>query len=694
MPTEEAVAAPVYTHKNPLSELVYTRTYARWNAEAGRRETWPETVRRYFTFLETERPKLYADEAMAARMAEIEAAVLRMDVLPSMRALWTAGEAARRDNTGMYNCSFLPMDCFTALGELCYILMQGTGVGLSVEGRFVGCMPTIPERLRRGECMVIDDTAEGWADAIKALLYAAEAGRLLTFDYSRIRPEGAVLKTKGGRASGPEPLRAVLQFITNTLRRAKGRKLTTVEVADIACVIAHHVMAGGTRRSALIITSDLEDLGMRHYKDFSRGEVPAHRYNANISTFYDDKPDRETFEAEWQALVDSHSGERGIFAIPDGKRGERGTGDLRPNPCGEILLRYREALSEAIAPDTLGGRGRSGLPYSATFAFGGRPVFPAGVGGARMTYYHVMADVDGGGQFCNLTAAVTRASDTPTDLANKVAMASALGAIQASFTHFPYLRHDWKTHCEEDRLLGVDINGQCDNPALFAGDEGALFLYELNLTAQKHADDMADFLGQNRARAITTGKPSGNSSQLADCASGFHPRYAPYYRRRIQIAKTDPLCQMLLDQGCPMEEKRSDTTQMLAVFPVKTPEGGLTRYDETALQQCERYLKNMRYYMGERGHNQSATIYVRPEEWDGVREWVWEHWSEVCGLSFLPFAAGGYEQTPYEEITAEEYAALTAAFPVLDYTQLARYESEDYTTGAKEYACAGGACEL
>jgi len=636
------------TFRNALSEFVYTRTYARWMPEEGRRETWAESVDRYLAFLEQER------NLPEGLVGELREAMHHMEVLPSMRALWSAGDAARRDNTMFYNCSFVPLDNLKAFSELLYILMMGCGVGFSVERQFVSNLPPVAALTEEKVYYTIEDSTEGWANALYEGMVYWFKGVEVIYDYSRIREAGAPLKVKGGRASGPEPLKRLLDFAQHMVLGANGRHLTSLECHDIACMVGEIVMAGGVRRAALISFSDPDDDTMRHAKDWSRGDFPACRYMANNSAFWYEKPERTVYDREWTTLKESGSGERGFFMFPPHKRAAR-KGDARGNPCGEIILRYMKAT------DPWTGEG-------------------------------------GGGQFCNLSAAVMRAEDTRETMAAKVRLATWVGAIQSTFVYFPYLRPGWKQTCDEDRLLGVDITGQCDNPALSNDTEAMSFF---NKVARETAKQAAAHLGINEPAAITCGKPSGNSSQLVDCASGFHPRYAPYYVRRVRIANSDPLFRLAREAGVPAYKDNSfaewdddKCPTWVMEFPVAAPKGCMTRNDETAIQQLNRYLHVMRTWCSEKGHNQSATIYVRDHEWDEVGEWVYTHFDEITGLSFLPYDGGVYKLAPYEEITEAQYHALMENFPSLDYAKLALYEREDMGDGATEYACVGGACTL
>ncbi len=646
LPTNEVEQTPF---PNLLSQFVYTRTYSRWLEEDGRRETWAETVNRYVDFLTTER------EVPGHITAQIRRAILRMKVLPSMRALWSAGDAMLRDNTCAYNCAFVPLDSLRSFAELLYILMMGTGIGYSVEKQFVNNLPCVAET--NGEVLdyVVPDSTVGWADSLYYGLCRWFEGYQIRFDFSLVREAGAPLKVKGGRASGPDPLRRLLEFCEKTILAAAGRKLRPIEAHDIACMIGEIVMAGGVRRAALISISDIEDEEMRHAKDWSRGEFPTIRYMANNSAFYAERPAQQVFESEWDALKASMSGERGLSIDSWHRRSDRPKGQVRPNPCGEISLRFLRST------DGVTGEG-------------------------------------GSGQFCNLSAAIMRHDDTIETFSEKVRLAAWIGAVQSSFTHFPYLRPGWSQTCEEDRLLGVDITGQCDNPTL-SGDPEAM--RHFNKVALDAAAEAAAYLQINMPVAVTCGKPSGNSSQLVDCASGFHNRFSPYYIRRVRIASTDPLFHLVRDSGIPVHKDNQftdwadeDCPTWVVDFPVKAPVDAVFRGSETALDQCDRYLHVLSTWCGRRGHNQSATIYVHEHEWDEVGAWVWKHFDEITGLSFLPFDNGGYDLTPYEEITEEEYLVLEAAMPNVDFSLLALYEKEDRGEGSVELACSGGGCEV
>ena len=1001
-----------------LSEFIYVRTYSRWVEEIGRRETWTETVDRYIDYLVTERPGI-----PRSVIQETRSAILALEVLPSMRALWAAGEAARRDNTCMYNCSFIPLDSIPAFAEALHILMCGTGVGFSVERQFTENLPVVAPLTGETIPYTIADSTEGWADSLKFGLTQWYKGNKVAYDYSGLRARGTPLKTKGGRASGPEPLQRLLNLCQEVLLAASGRKLRPIECHDIACAIGDIVHVGGFRRAALISFSDPDDEEMRHAKDWSRGEFPSIRYMSNNSAFYAERPTEEKFWDEWRALVASKSGERGFFRMPPAKRATR-RGDYRCNPCvsartwvqttegprqvseligkpftavvdgreypstdmgfwktdtkplyrlntvegysleltedhqvcrvvqtaraqrcewvpakdiksgdlirlnnhrgvvvphtletergwvlGSLLgdgtfnrrdgktdqgqLRFWGDGAEEMARAALSRLQAIGLPARSDFgvthnkaanswqltsvalsefakSYGVVPaaktITPAmereddsfaagllsglfdadgcvigsqdkGVGvrlsqsnlatleavqrmllrlgvvssiykNRREAGYHDLPDGKGGvgsywcdaqhelsiasdnlfrfeevvgftdpakvakldellsgyrrqpnrerfvaraslcleligkedvydcsipglnafdanglyvhncgeiglrftksvdpwtgeggsGSFCNLTAAVMRAEDTKETMAEKVRVATWLGIIQATFIDFPYLRKGWRQICDEDRLLGVDITGQCDNPGLSDNVETMSYF---NRVARETAAEAAAIMGINMPAAITCGKPSGNSSQLVDCSSGFHPRYARHYLRRVRIDGKDPLTALLRDSGVPMHKENgmghlpdAEVPVWVVEFPVKAPSKAMVRDSETAVEMCERYLRVMKSWCGERGHNQSATIYVRDHEWEEVGHWVFNHFDEITGLAFLPHDGGSYKLAPYEEITEAQYDAAMRIMPEVDFSLLTAYEQEDRGKGATELACMSGNCEL
>lgn len=637
--------------RNDLGELVYLRSYARWLEDENRRETWDETVERVCAFLFKDSPVSEEEVALIKEM------ILTQQVMPSMRSLWASGDFANVDNTAIYNCSFLPIDNLKAFSELIYILMQGTGVGFSVESKFVSKLPEIP-LLHENISVIhqVQDSSVGWADAVFFAITNAFRGiGDINIDYSLIRPRGSRLKTKGGRASGPQPLKDAIEFIISVIYSAQGRQLTTLEVYDICCALAEVVVVGGVRRSAMISFSDPDDEDMRHAKDWKMGDFPLKRYMSNNSAYFAERPDKEVFDREWKQLAESGSGERGFSIDNWHKYAPRPKGECRSNPCHEIGLRFKESN------DPWTGEG-------------------------------------GGGQFCNLSAVVVRPEDTLDTLKLKVRLATIIGCTQATFTNFPYLRPAWKELCQEDRLIGVDLTGQCDNPKLLDNLEN---LSALNDVAISTASEMSELLGINMPASITCGKPSGNTSQMVDCASGFHPRYSEFYFRHVRISADDPLSDLLRSEGVPMfpevgqEELPLDKIKTwVARFPIKSPKGSMTRDDETSFDQMERYLTIMKGWCKERGHNQSATIYVKNGDWDKVGQWVWDNFDDIVGLSFLPYDGGNYKLAPYEEITEEEYLDAIQDFPKIDFQRLAEFETYDQGQGSSEIACTGGTCEI
>lgn len=650
-------------HLSPSQQFVYISKYSRWIEAEHRRELdWKETSARYFSYF-----KKKLDQKVPKKIwALCESQVENMGVMPSMRAVWGAGPALEKNNIIGYNCCYLPFLDLRCPVELFYILMCGTGVGFSCEHRYIDQMPPVPKQTGMGAGVhVVADSREGWADSLDALFRALWSGKDIQFDYSKIRPRGARLVTMGGRASGPEPLKKLHDFVRNIALRAQGRQLTSEEWLDVGNVIGDVVVVGGVRRSSEINFSDLDDDLIRHAKD---GSFPPHRYNSNNAAVYYSKPDAITFMREWSALAASGRGERGFFNLVAVKSHlparRKWTDELRTNPCGEILLR----------------------PF----------------------------------EFCNLSEVVVRAEDDFDDLIAKVKAAVWLGAMQSTQTDFPYIRPLFKKNCEEERLLGVSLTGQMDNPDLLTVEK----LQILKKYAIKEAKKASQALGINFAAAITTGKPSGTVSQLVDSGSGMHGRYALYYWRRYRVGTTEPIYHMLKDQGMKfvpevgqgpesVKNKRKDLVTRygrskeeaellipdwneanvetwVCAFPMKAPKGAVISRDQTALEQLEWYLK-MRTHWCE--HNQSVTIYVKDEEWMQVGAWVYDHFNELVGVSFLPHEHK-YELAPYEEITKEEYEKAIASFPTFDYTQLPKYEVDDSTSGAQELGCIGGACEL
>jgi len=623
----------------PYQNFIAKSRYARWLPEENRREEFNETVERFMDNIVL--PVVGGTEAENG----LEEAILSLEVMPSMRAMMTAGKAADRDNTCIYNCSYLPVDDPKSFDEAMFILLCGTGVGFSVERQYINKLPEVPDNLYDSDTtIVVKDSKEGWAKAYRQLLSLLWAGEVPKWDVSKIRPAGAKLKTFGGRASGPAPLEDLFRFTIDKFRNAAGRKLSSIECHDIMCKIGEIVVVGGVRRSAMISLSNLSDDRMRHAKSGQWWETQGQRALANNSVAYSEKPDVETFMREWTALIESKSGERGIFnrvasmkqAAKNGRRDpayEFGT-----NPCSEILLR----------------------PY----------------------------------QFCNLTEVVVRDTDTLEDLERKVRLATILGTIQSTYTKFPYLRKIWQKNTEEERLLGVSLTGIMDNPLMTSTNKGLDKTLEhlRSITVYTNAD-WADRLGIPQSVAITCVKPSGTVSQLVDSASGIHTRHSNYYIRTVRGDNKDPLTQFMIDQGVPSEPcvMKPDNTTVFS-FPVKAPDNAVTRHDMGAVEQLETWLTYQRHWCE---HKPSVTVSVKDDEWLDVGAFVYKHFDEMSGVSFLPYDGGTYQQAPYQECDKERYEEVLSQMPKsIDWSELAEYEAEDNTAGMQTMACSGDSCEI
>ena len=639
---KELVAESKKYFRNPLAEFVYYRTYSRWIPEEGRRETWIETVDRYMDFMrENLNSKLSESE-----YEEIREAILNQEAMPSMRLLQFAGRPARRTNVCAYNCSFIAPRCFQDFAEIMYISMCGTGVGWSVESENIQSLPQIKKQ--SGKILpnyVIPDSKEGWADAFAFGLKTWFEGSDVSFDYSLVRPAGSLLKTMGGKSSGPEPLRALLDFSRERILCRQGRRLLNLDAHDIICKIGECVVAGGVRRSAMISLSDLDDEAIRDSKKGQFYTTDAQRMLANNSAVYLSKPGAREFLDEWIALIKSGSGERGIFnrgglaeTLPK-RRLDQWKGGRFPswgtNPCGEIVL-----LSK---------------------------------------------------QFCNLSEVIARVEDTEETLLKKIRLATILGTYQATLTYFPYLSPEWKKNCEKERLLGVSITGQWDSK-IVRSPSILKKLKNLSIDVNKK---YAKRFGVGPSTCITCVKPSGNLSQTVDSSSGMHPRHAPYYIRRVRIAATDALFKMLKDQGVPyypeVGQTMEDATTFVLEFPVKAPEGATYKNNLTALEQLEHWKVVKENYTE---HNPSVTISVGEDEWLAVGNWVYENWEIVGGLSFLPRENHVYQLAPYETITRSKYEEMLPKVKDLDFSKIVTYEKIDETEIKKELACVAGVCEV
>ena len=618
--------------------FIHKSRYAKYFDGKGR-ESYGETVARYID--NVVRPAVKLDNSY---IKDIEQAILNQDIMPSMRAMMTAGPALDRDNTAGYNCSYLPVDDPKSFDEAMYILLCGTGVGFSVERQFISKLPEVPELFESESIVVVKDSKEGWAKGFRQVLALLWAGEIPKWDVSQVRPAGARLKTFGGRASGPAPLVELFNFAVATFKAAQGRKLSSMECHDLMCFIGQIVVVGGVRRSAMISLSNLSDDRMRHAKSGQWWETAGHRALANNSVSYTEKPDMETFMREWLALVESKSGERGIFNREASKKQAAKFGRRDPNyefgtnPCSEIILR----------------------PY----------------------------------QFCNLTECVVRATDTLKDLERKVKLATILGTIQSTMIKFPYLRKVWQNNTAEERLLGVSMTGIMDNPLMTSSNNGLdKTLEHLRSIAVATNAEWAELLGIPASAGISCVKPSGTVSQLVDSASGIHARHSPYYIRTVRGDNKDPLTQFMIDQGIPNEPcvMKPDSTVVFS-FPVKSPEQAVTRNDMTAVEQLELWLTYQRHWCE---HKPSVTISVRDSEWMAVGAFVYEYFDEMSGVSFLPHSDHTYQQAPYQDCTKEEYKEMLSKMPAkIDWELLNEYESEDNTVSMQTMACSGDSCEI
>ena len=629
----------------PYQTYIHLSRYARYKYAEKRRETWEETIDRYLNFFKEHLKEERDYELSDSMLGDLKGQIGTLNVMPSMRALMTAGEALKRENVAGYNCSYLKVDSFRAFDELLYILMNGTGVGFSVERQYVNELPKINDDFFETDTVImVSDSKLGWAKALRELIYLLAAGQIPKWNLSRVRLAGAPLKTFGGRASGPQPLDDLFRFCVNVFREAAGRKLTSLEAHDICCKIAESVVVGGVRRSALISLSNLSDDRMRHAKAGRWWESNVQRALANNSACYAENPDMGIFMEEWKSLYESKSGERGIFSRPAAqaqaaKNGRRDADhDFGTNPCSEIILRDKE--------------------------------------------------------FCNLTEIVVREEDTAETLHEKVKYATILGTFQSTLTNFRYIGRMWRQNCEEERLLGVSMTGIMDN-ALTNGKKKGLpeLLESLKATAVKTNTEWAKKLGIPVSAAITCVKPSGTVSQLVDSASGIHARHNPHYIRTVRADKKDPLAMMMYDQGFPCENDvtKPEHTWVFS-FPVKGPKNGVYRKDMSAVEQLELWKI---YQLHWTEHKPSVTISVKEEEWMDVGAWVYGNFDMMSGVSFLPYADHSYRQAPYQDISASEYSEMMKKMPKkYDWSKLSDYEETDMTSGSQELACSADGCEV
>ena len=618
-----------------LQKFQFYDKYARFNYELGRRETWVETVDRAVLFLrELSHGKLPNED-----YERLRSGILNMKVMPSMRLLAMAGPAARRNNVTIYNCSYMTVDSIDSFVEALIISMCGCGVGYSVERKYIEKFPRIKRQTGAEPIQhVVEDSSEGWADTVRLGLQTWFDGGDIRFDYSQVRPAGAPLLTKGGRASGPEPLRKMMQFARKLILGRQGSFLRALDAHDIMCAIGSAAVSGGVRRTAMISLFDYDDQEMLNCKNGTNLSGNEHRWNANNSAVWNRSYSQAEIAAFTLSMVQSGRGEPGIFNRPAAiktRPERRKEADFGTNPCGEIIL---------------------------------RPM-----------------------QFCNLTSAICRHDDTEESLLEKVELATILGSIQSMALNFPGLRTTWRDNCAEERLLGVDLNGQLDskaaqNPAIQA---------KLRDHAVAVNKKYAATLGINQSVSVTCVKPSGNSSTLVNSASGIHARWSPYYIRNVRVSAHSPLFKVMRDAGVPMDPENGQTVQdadtWVIHFPVKSPEGAVTRNDRTAIEQCNYWLQNKTSYTE---HNPSVTITYQPNEVLETMNWIWEHQEQIGGMAFLPAFDAQYDQMPYDEISAEEYTRLADAFPAIDFSKVYRYEEKDLTTAAQEVACSAGNCDV
>lgn len=628
----------------PYQTWIAKSRYARFLDNKGRREHWPETVARYFDFMTKHLKDSHNYVLEDVLRAELEEAVVGLNVMPSMRTLMTAGEALERQNIAGYNCAYMPIDDVKSFDEAMYILLCGTGVGYSVENKYVSKLPEIPEQLfNSSTCIVVSDSKEGWAKSLRQLLALLYSGEIAKWDVSKVRPAGTRLKTFGGRASGPEPLVELFKYCIAKFKGAAGRKLTSLEAHDILCKIGEVVVVGGVRRSAMISLSDLSDHKMATAKAGNWWDTNGQRALANNSATYVSKPDVGEFMREWASIYESHSGERGIFNREASekqvaKNGRRETGhEWGTNPCSEIILRPN--------------------------------------------------------QFCNLSSVVVRSYDTQESLLKKVRQATILGTFQSTLTNFPYLRKTWKNNTEEERLLGVSMTGILDNALLNNPDDARLpaILEKMKDAAVETNKEFASLLGINASAAITAIKPEGTVSQLTGTSSGLHPQHSSFYVRRVRSDNKDPLTTFLKEQGFSCEPcvLKPDSTSVFS-FPVAVADGAVLREELNAIQHLKLWLLYQRHYCE---HKPSVTISVKEAEWPEVGAWVWNHFNEITGVSFLPMDGGTYKQAPYTECTEEEYLALLASNPnIIEWENF--MENTDNVEGVQTLACVAGVCEI
>ena len=625
-------------------QFIHLSRYSRWNYDEKRRETWEETVDRYFRFFKEHLKENYNYKLKDQDITELREAVLNLDIMPSMRCLMTAGPALKKENIAGYNCAYVHIDSIRSFDEILYVLMNGTGIGFSVERRYTEKLPAIPSELHETDTtIIVADSKLGWARAFKELVALVYSGHIPKWDLSHVREAGSILKTFGGRASGPEPLESLFRFTIKTAQDAKGRRLKPIECHDIVCKVAEVVVVGGVRRSALLSLSDIDDDDMRYAKSGAWFHDNPQRALANNSANYHEEPSTGTFLREWTALYDSKSGERGIFsskvsALQAQKNSSRFVDQelhsFGTNPCSEIILRSRE--------------------------------------------------------FCNLSEVVVRSGDTLTDLAKKVKLATMLGTIQSTLTNFKYLPREWRKNCDEERLLGVSLTGIMDNP--LTANPKPDSLRSLRQIAVNINEALAQEIGINPSASITCVKPSGTVSQLVDSASGIHSRHSPYYIRRVRMDAKDPMTAFMQDLEWVWEPDNIKPNETVVFsFPVKSPKGSITREKRSAIQQLEVWALYQEHWCQ---HKPSITITVKEEEWLEVGAWVFNNFKTMSGVSFLPHTDHSYKQAPYEDCDKKTFNELSNMICEAHWEDLTQYEQEDYTVASQELACSAGFCEV
>ena len=637
------------TSRLPTSyqEFIHLSRYSRWLPDKKRRETWDETIKRYFDFFQDYLKENYNYTLKSKLREELETAVLNLRVMPSMRCLMTAGEALKRENIAGYNCSYIAISRVQSFDEILYVLMNGTGVGFSVERQYITQLPMVAEEFHPSDIVInVPDSKLGWAKAYKEFLGLLWIGQIPKWDLSKIRPAGSPLKTFGGRASGSEPLNSLMNFTINTLKGAAGRRLSSIECHDIVCKIAEVVVVGGVRRSALISLSNLSDDRMRHAKSGQWWNDNPQRALANNSACYTEKPDMGIFMDEWRALYESKSGERGIFNRQSANKQAERTGrrivegyEFGTNPCSEIILRDRE--------------------------------------------------------FCNLSEVVVRVNDTEESLLEKVRLATILGTFQSTLTNFKYVSSMWRKNCEEERLLGVSLTGIMDSRITNGKSNKDLvkLLEGLKNKSIEVNKEFAKELGINQSTSVTCIKPSGTVSQLVDAASGIHARHNPYYIRTVRGDKKDPLTKLMTEVGFPVEDDEMNPSHTVVFsFPMKVDRSAVFRTDLTAIEQLDLWKIYQEHWCE---HKPSVTISVKENEWMEVGAWVYKNFDQMSGVSFLPFSEHTYRQAPYQDCDREQYEKLLKVMPKdVDWGQLSKYETVDTTVASQELACANGLCEI